>query len=146
MSRITVAKAKEMLDDLDDFARMECSVDPIGPVLGLADFIEQYEALAARVERMRDAIKSLLSPYMSGIRVTGADISAAEALIATPDDTAKAILAERDARTLRKAADELYAIADGDGPEHSWGPRACAYSSAGDLFSTKANELSPLKS
>lgn len=42
--------AREALDSMDDFARMEVSIDPIGPRKVLADFIEAAAELARSVE------------------------------------------------------------------------------------------------
>lgn len=44
--------AREALDSMDDFARMEVSINPIGPRKVLEDFIEAAAELARRVEWM----------------------------------------------------------------------------------------------
>ena len=42
--------AREALDSMDDFARMEVSIDPVGPRKVLEDFIEAAAELARSVE------------------------------------------------------------------------------------------------
>lgn len=42
---ITVEQALEAIDNLDDYARMETGVDPIGPRECLISFVSQYEQL-----------------------------------------------------------------------------------------------------
>ena len=50
---ITEKQALETIDNLDDYARMEIGVDPIGPREALEQFVKQYEQLRAENEALR---------------------------------------------------------------------------------------------
>ena len=50
---ITVEQALEAIDNLDDYARMETGVDPIGPRECLISFVSQYEQLRAENEELK---------------------------------------------------------------------------------------------
>lgn len=55
---ITVEQALEAIDNLDDYARMETGVDPIGPRECLISFVSQYEQLRAENKRLNKQINS----------------------------------------------------------------------------------------
>lgn len=53
---ITVEQALEAIDNLDDYARMETGVDPIGPRECLISFVSQYEQLRAENEELKGSL------------------------------------------------------------------------------------------
>lgn len=57
---VTQQDAREALDSLDDFARMDCGVDAIGPRGVLERFIEQVGALEDQ------AIPPMIGPAVTG--------------------------------------------------------------------------------
>ena len=61
--------AREALDSMDDFARMEVSIDPIGPRKVLADFIEAAAELARRVEDAEIAEPAMQSGHLVSVIV-----------------------------------------------------------------------------
>jgi hypothetical protein len=54
LSKEDVVRALEALESMDDFARMDIGVDPIGPYKVLREFIETRAYLVAENERLRD--------------------------------------------------------------------------------------------
>ena len=51
--KVTIKQALEATNSLDDYARMEVGVDPVGPRECLITFVNQYEQLRAENNRLK---------------------------------------------------------------------------------------------
>lgn len=56
LSKEDVVRALEALENMDDFARMDTGVDPVGPYKVLRDFIETRADLVAENERLKSEL------------------------------------------------------------------------------------------
>ena len=51
--KVTIKQALEATNSLDDYARMEAGVDPVGPRECLITFVSQYDQLRVENERLK---------------------------------------------------------------------------------------------
>ena len=78
---ITIEQALEAIDNLDDYARMETGVDPIGPRECLISFVSQYEQLRAENDALiteRDLNVRQANVYMDENRRLKAELAEAK--------------------------------------------------------------------
>lgn len=75
-----IARAREALNNMDDFARMSCGVDPIGPRKVLEDFI----AAACYADPLYQAMQDFRADVLSGI--DGLDNDQINAVLGTFDN------------------------------------------------------------
>ena len=126
---VTVERAREALEDMDDYARMDAGVDAKGPREVLERFIAEHERVMAELRKLSASLKvdaaALRRDGVWGCCGSTYEYAAAhiDAILEAQEDAkARLLVDERD--VLREAA-QVCKDLDGEGKQASLRGRVC---------------------